>query len=729
MSDKISLTASMRSTLLNLQNISKKVSLTQNILSTGKKVNSALDNPSSFYTATSLKNRAGDLNVLLDSMEQAIQTIQAASTSLETGASFLEQATAVAVQAIEKGNSSQIQNNALLISDADDKINTTNIALATSENVLEVANMSLSEDFSDYQKITTETTEAEIQAMMTAGSKIILETDVVLSSSLTITAKDIIINGNGHKITFNPSSSNKAAILINGGSVDIKNLNIEATGTKVYGIQVTNGGSLTIDNTQGITVNGTGAKKLANGDVEIFDGKSNTIAFVNDPNIGNKALATTAVTQYYPPEVSKDNSIFGAGKWYLPAFGELLQTYGYNPDNITAAFGNTGVTDNLSIINASLEKAGGDAFTSGFYQSSTEYNQYDVWEFGMSDGSRGDVGGEGKTKVSYCVRAYLQIDGLYNPLSDTLNNAPQIGDIVYDDKTWSSATEYNSSKNAIGVVTSVSADKSDVTITALKDLTFSAAYGGTFDPNNPYNNTSPTTSFLTSSLDAIGVENYDSEAKMLTAIKSGGSITVKNQPFTLPEPEPEPDPEPDPEPPVIPNPPMDSEDDTNSNKTFIAQINSQYNRIINQFDDLIKDSSYKGINLLKNENLSVRFNEDNSSSFNVVGKDMSSAGLGLITKDWLSTSDVATSLKEISAALNSIRSFKTDLGNNYSIIQTRQDFTENLINILTEGADKLTLADMNEESAKMLSLQTRQQLAVNALSLVNQSNKAILQMF
>ena len=174
---------------------------------------------------------------------------------------------------------------------------------------------------------------------------------------------------------------------------------------------------------------------------------------------------------------------------------------------------------------------------------------------------------------------------------------------------------------------------------------------------------------------------------------------------------------------------MDSEDDTNSNKTFIAQINSQYNRIINQFDDLIKDSSYKGINLLKNENLSVRFNEDNSSSFNVVGKDMSSAGLGLITKEWLSASDVATSLKEISAALNSIRSFKTDLGNNYSIIQTRQDFTENLINILTEGADKLTLADMNEESAKMLSLQTRQQLAVNALSLVNQSNKAILQMF
>ena len=60
----ISLSASMRSNLLSLQTISKQVDSTQNKLSTGKKVNSAIDNPSSYYTARSLTNRASDLDAL-----------------------------------------------------------------------------------------------------------------------------------------------------------------------------------------------------------------------------------------------------------------------------------------------------------------------------------------------------------------------------------------------------------------------------------------------------------------------------------------------------------------------------------------------------------------------------------------------------------------------------------------------------------------------------------------
>ena len=66
----ISLTASMRSNLLSLQKTQSLMDTTQERLSTGKKVNSALDNPSSFYTAQSLNNRAGDLSALLDSMGQ-----------------------------------------------------------------------------------------------------------------------------------------------------------------------------------------------------------------------------------------------------------------------------------------------------------------------------------------------------------------------------------------------------------------------------------------------------------------------------------------------------------------------------------------------------------------------------------------------------------------------------------------------------------------------------------
>lgn len=90
---------------------------------------------------------------------------------------------------------------------------------------------------------------------------------------------------------------------------------------------------------------------------------------------------------------------------------------------------------------------------------------------------------------------------------------------------------------------------------------------------------------------------------------------------------------------------------------------------------------------------------------------------------------IATAVEETMDAINRLRTMASVFGNNYSILQTREDFTENLINVLEEGADKLTLADMNEESANMLALQTRQQLAVNSLSLASQAAQSVLKLF
>ena len=160
-----------------------------------------------------------------------------------------------------------------------------------------------------------------------------------------------------------------------------------------------------------------------------------------------------------------------------------------------------------------------------------------------------------------------------------------------------------------------------------------------------------------------------------------------------------------------------------------AKSDKQYKKLINQYDELMNDASYKGINLLKGNDLSVIFNEDRSSSLTVNGTNMLSSSLGLTTFEWQTKGDIAQSLSEIADALSSIRSFTTELGNNYSILTTRQNFTDSLINVLTEGADNLTLADMNSESATMLALQTRQQLAVNALSLASESAREILKLF
>ena len=157
----------------------------------------------------------------------------------------------------------------------------------------------------------------------------------------------------------------------------------------------------------------------------------------------------------------------------------------------------------------------------------------------------------------------------------------------------------------------------------------------------------------------------------------------------------------------------------------------QFNEILAQIDNVAKDASYKGVNLLQENDLTVIFNEDRTSKIEVKGVDASSEGLGMSAahNEWQKDSDIDASISQIEDAISKLRTMASDFGNNYSVVQTREEFTDNLINVLTEGADNLTLADMNEESANMLALQTRQQLAINSLSLASQASQSVLQLF
>ncbi len=104
MSNQISLSASMRNNLLSLQNTQKLFDMTQERLSTGKKVNSALDNPASYFTSQSLTARAGELELVLNSIGQSIQAIQAADNGIETLLTFTDQAQSLINQALETNN-------------------------------------------------------------------------------------------------------------------------------------------------------------------------------------------------------------------------------------------------------------------------------------------------------------------------------------------------------------------------------------------------------------------------------------------------------------------------------------------------------------------------------------------------------------------------------------------------------------------------------------------------
>ena len=164
-----------------------------------------------------------------------------------------------------------------------------------------------------------------------------------------------------------------------------------------------------------------------------------------------------------------------------------------------------------------------------------------------------------------------------------------------------------------------------------------------------------------------------------------------------------------------------------------AALAKQFNDILDQIDALAGDSGYNGVNLLGGvtESLKVTFNEDGSSSITISGVDVSSAGLGLTdtTGNFASDAEIEGKLADLADALVSLRSQASSFGSNLSVIETRQDFTKNMINTLETGAANLTLADTNEEAANLLALQTRQQLSSTALSLASQADQQVLRLF
>ena len=165
--------------------------------------------------------------------------------------------------------------------------------------------------------------------------------------------------------------------------------------------------------------------------------------------------------------------------------------------------------------------------------------------------------------------------------------------------------------------------------------------------------------------------------------------------------------------------------------TQLAAYQGQFNAIVNEVGKLASDASYQGINLLKGSKLTVMFNEGRTNKLDVQGDDviakMATAGFAAAT--WTDAASVNTSLDGISKAVEYLRDYSSVLGNNFSIIQTRQDFTEAMVDVLETGSDNLVLADMNEESANYLALQTRQQLAINSLALASQSAQSVLKLF
>ena len=605
----ISLTASMRSNLLSLQNISGQVDLTQNKLSTGKKVNSAIDNPSSYYTALSLNNRADDLNALLDSMGQAVSTIKAATTALESATEFLEQAKAVANQALETAKPiiARVSTEDELLTAIDSGkqgliVLEQDITLSTDQTLeLKEGQSLVGKGYVDGSGSKTKLI-FDIQDTKDFGLKInsnsmLANLEIGDSAQTTNIAELLYINEAKNvilqdlKINWKSDVSPKASIFVDNGSevMFLGTLDITTSTTKIAAraLKAEHNSKITIDGTVKIVTNGDSCHGL---DIE----RGSCLSIINNSqvHIDTRAKNSKALMIW-------DNSFINVC------------------DDAVINIKTSGKTANGLYLSANQ-----GVKPSQFIQSGN--SKINIWIEGDANGVE-QVGTGNILEVKDNAQLNILVEG-----------TGVVGTQILINPT----------------------DNAQVNI---------VAPDGTSGPNTA---------------DLKNKISNDWNAKIPVA---------------------------------------------NTGKSQISA--SEYNNILNQYDALIKDASYKGINLLQTDKLSVKFNEDNSSSLNVQGKDMSTKALGFTVLEWQTQEDVNKSIEELSLAINSIRNYSSELGNNYNIITTRQDFTESLINVLTEGADKLTLADMNEESANMLALQTRQQLAINSLSLASQASQSILKLF
>jgi flagellin len=192
--------------------------------------------------------------------------------------------------------------------------------------------------------------------------------------------------------------------------------------------------------------------------------------------------------------------------------------------------------------------------------------------------------------------------------------------------------------------------------------------------------------------------------------------------------------------------------------TTRAKLASQFNELRSQVDNLAEDASFNGINLLKNstapfeagsDQLTVKFNErteDTAVNQLIVsglriGDFERMLGNSALTTGTLPNSfvwgqsgtaaiaGITSALRAIDSALVTVRQNAQAFGTNSALLQIRADFTTRLVNTLKGGAAELVNADMNEESANLLSLQTRQQLGTISLSIAQKSEEAILRLF
>lgn len=642
--DKIALTSSMRSNLLSLKNTQDLLDKTQDRLSTGYKVNSAMDNPSSYFTAQSLNSRADDLSTLLDSIGQAISTLEVADEGITTLQEFVEQAKSIANSARDTAN---------VASKAVSENVTFNSATAKTDLLTDmVANAAAGDNFTiRLGDATTMEGTSNVSADQTL-EQIGIDEDGVI---------EMIVGDKTYEFTFTAAASG-----ITDATVD------ETTGVtkQSFGIDTT------LEDFMSEVVYTVGRKVL---NAEVKEGK------LTFNTLDNSSLVIRSTADFDSGKTAQAAAINGA---------------------TTAKFAAGDATGATSVSGASI-----DITVNGQVQKVDISEFIDPTTGALVAG--GDTGATTLKAVVEKINSTLGSEGIVAQVKGTNLE-------IYNKNNTATKPTVALTKGVIngGTGGNVTADASVATAAAAAAVStnFNKVFG--FDEGYTVTITEGmTVEQFRQAVDGLeGISaDFDSKGHMVISGEQGDDMVLADS------------------------------GDGNFIRSLLggnvvsatngsnerAKYAEQFDGVLDQIDQLVQDTSYKGINLLNGDDLTVVFNESRTSTLELKGVTFNSTGLGFTASEaeWKDNANIDKSLDQITKATSLLRAQASEFGQNLSTVQIREDFTENMINNLQTGADKLTLADMNEEAANMLALQTRQQLGVNSLSMASQAAQSVLQLF
>lgn len=580
----ISLTSGMRSNLLSLQGTVDLLNRTQERLSTGKKVNTAIDNPTSYFASQSLTSRANLIDSMKDAMGQAVQTITAADKGITSISSMIEQAKGIAESALSAEAST-----------GNDTLDVTLNSIAAGDTI-KIGGTTLTAC-----KAGLTDTVASIDILLGAN---FAQDDTIIIGGQTYTASDGGTAGTGYVFQI-------------GADAEATSNNLAAR------ITAQQGGAYTVDATiadNTIHIEATAAAGLTTTTVSTGGGQPYTHATItNNPGeygqlefeaTGNDVLDAENIANKFATSTDSSITAMRDAGWTVTA----------NNGKITVA--QTGIDLGLTSTSSIDIKVNDNAKADSSDKIVVGGQTYTFSIGGTSEGYTVAVtGAEGAEEVSNKLAIQISL---------------MQGDSYAVDSSATNGTVRLLAKPG----TTLSSTTADIT-----GYAGNTAGGATVTENEAVEPSSTT--------------------KMVEALVSGD--------------------------------------------VELSNLVNQYNQMRTQIDALAKDAGYKGKNLLygatdAERTLTVKFE---GSSLDVVGFDATTTGLSITaadstTTEWTAagtagTTAINASIDQLNAALETMRQKSSALAGNLSIISVRQDFSTNMINTLTEGADKLTLADTNEE--------------------------------